>query len=85
MLSSGIGNLQSSVSFEMIKININRLLRSRDREDLIPEWEKFLAAFPTAEIDENVPCEDVYGELIRINDNIISQRYIHFMCSNEIQ
>ena len=69
----------------MVKININRLLRSRDREDLIPEWENFLATFPEAEIDENVPCEDVYGELIHINDNMISQRYVHILYNNKIK
>ena len=63
-----IGNIQGTASFEMVKLNIKNLLTQRGREDLIPTWEKFLSQFPRAEIDANVPCDDIYEELLRSSE-----------------
>jgi hypothetical protein len=51
-------------------MNIMDLLKSRERHDLISVWETFLGQFPTDKVDGNVPCEDIYGELLRINEEI---------------
>ena len=80
-----LGNIQGAPDFEFVKMNIIDLLKSRERLDLIPVWEKFLSQFPTDSIDENVPCDDIYGELLRINEEI-AMRYIleyyslHYYC-----
>lgn len=55
--------VRNTETFEEVRINIKRLLRKRDREDLIPEWEELLGKFPDAPIDDKVPTEDVYGEI----------------------
>jgi len=67
---SSLGNIQGAPDFEFVKMNIMDLLKSRERQDLIPVWEKFLSQFPTDSIDENVPCDDIYRELLRINEEI---------------
>jgi len=54
-------------------MNITTLLKARDRSDLIETWEDFLGHFPTAEVDDNVPCEDIYGELLLIKEEILSR------------
>lgn len=47
-----------------MKLNIETLLRQRAREDLIPVWQTFLDQFPDGEVDEKVPCEDIYGAIL---------------------
>lgn len=64
-----IGMLQGTPKFELVKLNIISLLTSRDRTDLIPGWETFLSTFPTAEVDDKVPCEDIYGQLLDLHEN----------------
>ena len=57
--------LKNTAEFHLIKLHIMSLLNKRDRQDLIPVWEDFLDKFPEASVDPNVPCEDIYGELLR--------------------
>lgn len=57
--------VQGTPSFELVKMNIFALLRSRHREDLFSVWETFLSKFPDSEVDNKVPCEDLYGEILR--------------------
>ena len=52
-------------------MNILALLRSRRRVDLIPVWETFLNKFPDAEIDEKVPCENLYGDILRFSRDAV--------------
>lgn len=62
-----VGLVQGTPSFELVRMNILALLRSRRRDDLIPVWETFLSKFPDAEVDDKVPCEDVYGDILRLS------------------
>lgn len=67
------GLVKGTPSFEIVKLNIEALLRSRERADLVPVWEAFLDRFPDGEIDEKVPCEDIYGEILDLledQDNV---------------
>jgi hypothetical protein len=57
--------VQGTPSFELVKMNIFALSRSRRREDLFPVWETFLSKFPDSEVDNKVPSEDLYGEILR--------------------
>lgn len=63
--------VQGTPSFELVRMNILALLRSRRRDDLIPVWEKFLSKFPDAEVDNKVPCEDIYGDILNRVSNIV--------------
>lgn len=63
--------MQGTPSFELVRMNILALLRSRNRVDLIPVWETFLKKFPEAEIDEKVPCEDLYGDILRFSRDAV--------------
>jgi hypothetical protein len=61
--------VQGTPSFELVRMNILALLRSRHRDDLIPVWETFLGKFPDADCDAKVPCEDIYGEILRLSSD----------------
>lgn len=61
------GLVQGTPSFELVRMNILALLRSRHRDELIPVWENFLSLFPNGEVDEKVPCDDVYGEVLQLS------------------
>lgn len=65
MLSDIFVGLKSSSEFKLIKMNITKLLKQRDREDLIPVWDEFLDKFPDAAEDPNVPFDDVYGDILK--------------------
>lgn len=59
-----VGLVQGTPEFELVKLNILNLLRSRGRSDLESVWEEFLAKFPDDALDEKVPFENIYEELL---------------------
>jgi hypothetical protein len=65
------GLVQGTASFELVRMNILALLRSRRRDELIPVWEKFLSLFPDGEVDDKVPCDDVYGEVLQLSRDAV--------------
>lgn len=66
------GSVQGTAGFEIVKLNVFTLLRSRDRDDLIPVWEDFFAKFPRAEVDPMVPYDDIYGDLLSRRGNVVA-------------
>ena len=69
-----LGNIQGTPSFQLVKMNIESLLKQRDRKDLIPVWETFLGKFPCSEGDQDVPYDDIYGELLSLGKKF--KRYV---------
>jgi hypothetical protein len=58
------GFKKNSAAFEVVKDQIMQLLTSRGREDLFQVWEDFLDTFPENTVDERVPFENIYKDIM---------------------
>ena len=69
------GNLQGTPGFEIVKMNITKLLTQRNRCDLIPIWDEFLLNFPADKVDTRVPCENMYEEVEKLHKSTLRYYY----------